>query len=171
MIAIKGKRQNRYPRYSINCCYFNQISSFFLTNARLSESNCFRSCISQDGASSSKVSLDAKLGHCSELIIKAVMSYRDGYFALPDDALAIAQCRGCLHGNLQMYSTRADFDLLAFGALAISKLSSTCCQNVKTLADYYANIDSGQLAVDRGLRLSHDDLLRRSVIQSLLCQF
>ena len=93
------------------------------------------------------------------------------HFALPDDELAVAQRQGRLHRNFQGYSTHADCDLMAFGISAISKVGPTYCQNVKTLDDYYANIDSGQLAVDRGIRLDDDDLLRRAVIQALMCQF
>ena len=93
------------------------------------------------------------------------------HFALPDDELAVAQRQGRLHRNFQGYSTHADCDLMAFGVSAISKVGPTYCQNVKTLDDYYANIDSGQLAVDRGIRLDDDDLLRRAVIQVLMCQF
>lgn len=94
-----------------------------------------------------------------------------GHFSLPTNELAIAQRRGQLHWNFQGYSTYAECDLMAFGVSAISKVGATYCQNAKRLPDYYAIIDSGQLPVDRGLRLSRDDLLRRSIIQSLICQF
>ncbi|SFN25204.1 oxygen-independent coproporphyrinogen-3 oxidase [Formivibrio citricus] len=93
------------------------------------------------------------------------------HFALPDDELAEAQRRGELHRNFQGYSTHADCDLLALGVSAISKVGTVYCQNVKTLEDYYAKIDSGQLATDRGIALNQDDELRRSVIQKLMCQF
>ena len=93
------------------------------------------------------------------------------HFALPDDELAVAQRRGRLHRNFQGYSTHAECDLMAFGVSAIGKVGRSYCQNVKTLEDYYAVIDSGQLAIDRGLSLERDDLLRRTVIQSLMCQF
>lgn len=93
------------------------------------------------------------------------------HFALPDDELAEAQRRGELHRNFQGYSTHADCDLMAFGVSAISKIGIAYCQNVKSLDDYYAKIDSGQLATDRGIVLEPDDELRRSVIQRLMCQF
>ena len=93
------------------------------------------------------------------------------HFALPDDELAQAQRQGALHRNFQGYSTHADCDLMAFGVSAISKIGATYCQNVKTLDDYYAKIDSGQLSADRGIVLNRDDELRRGVIQKLMCQF
>jgi hypothetical protein len=42
---------------------------------------------------------------------------------------------------------------------------------VKTLDEYYDRLDSGTLPVYRGIELNADDLLRRSIIQSLMCHF
>jgi oxygen-independent coproporphyrinogen-3 oxidase len=93
------------------------------------------------------------------------------HFAKPDDDLAVAQRQGRLHRNFQGYSTYADCDLLAFGVSAIGKVGPTYVQNVKMLDEYYDCIDHGKLPVLRGLELGADDLLRRSVIQSLICHF
>ena len=93
------------------------------------------------------------------------------HFALPDDDLAIAQRRGRLHRNFQGYSTHADCDLMAFGVSSIGKIGATYSQNVKAIEDYEARVEAGSLPVERGIALSKDDLLRRSVIQSLMCQF
>ena len=92
------------------------------------------------------------------------------HFALPDDSLAIAKRQGRLHRNFQGYSTQPDCDLIALGVSAIGKVGATYSQNVKTLDEYYDAIDSGVLPVQRGLALSRDDLLRRSVIMALMCQ-
>ena len=92
------------------------------------------------------------------------------HFALPDDELAVALREGSLHRNFQGYSTHADCDLVALGASSIGKLGDTYAQNYKTLHDYYQAIDSGHLAVHRGLELNDDDRLRRSVIQSIMCR-
>ena len=40
----------------------------------------------------------------------------------------------------------------------------------KTLAEYYDLLDQGRLPVVRGLAVSRDDLVRRSVIMALMCQ-
>jgi oxygen-independent coproporphyrinogen-3 oxidase len=93
------------------------------------------------------------------------------HFAKPDDELAIAQRQGRLHRNFQGYSTYADADLLAFGVSAISKVGPTYCQNYRTLDEYYDCLDGGALPVMRGLELTADDLLRRSIIQALMCHF
>ncbi|HQR11746.1 MAG TPA: oxygen-independent coproporphyrinogen III oxidase [Casimicrobiaceae bacterium] len=93
------------------------------------------------------------------------------HFAKPEDELAVAQRERKLHRNFQGYSTRPDCDLLAFGISAIGKVGSTYVQNVKTLDEYYARIDKGELPVLRGARLNRDDLIRRDVIQKLMCDF
>ena len=93
------------------------------------------------------------------------------HFAKPDDELAVAQRQGRLHRNFQGYSTHADADLLAFGLSAISKVGPTYCQNFKTIDEYYDALDRNELPVMRGIELTADDLLRRSIIQSLMCHF
>ena len=93
------------------------------------------------------------------------------HFAKPEDELAVAQRQGRLHRNFQGYSTYADTDLLAFGVSAISKVGPSYCQNFRTLDEYYDVLDRGELPVMRGLELTADDLLRRSIIQALMCHF
>lgn len=93
------------------------------------------------------------------------------HFAKPDDELTVAQNQGRLHRNFQGYSTHAEADLLAFGISAISKCGPSYGQNVKTLDEYYDQLDQGILPVMRGIELNADDLLRRSIIQQLMCHF
>jgi oxygen-independent coproporphyrinogen-3 oxidase len=93
------------------------------------------------------------------------------HFALPQNELAVAQRQGRLHRNFQGYSTYADLDLFAFGISAISQVGPTYCQNVKTLDDYYHRLDHDVLPVLRGIELTADDLLRRALIQCLMCHF
>jgi len=89
---------------------------------------------------------------------------------LPTDALAVAKRQGRLHRNFQGYSTQPDGDLIALGVSSISRVGPTFSQNVKTLDDYYDLLNQGRLPVVRGLALSRDDLVRRSVIMALMCQ-
>ena len=92
------------------------------------------------------------------------------HFALPDDALAIAKRQGRLHRNFQGYSTQPDCDMIGLGVSSIGRVGATYSQNAKTLEDYCDLIDQGRLPVVRGLALSRDDLVRRAVIMSLMCQ-
>ncbi len=93
------------------------------------------------------------------------------HFAKPDDELAVAQRAGRLHRNFQGYSTHADCDMLSFGITSIGKIGASYSQNVKTLDEYYDRLDNGVLPVFRGIELTPDDVLRRAVIQSLMCHF
>lgn len=93
------------------------------------------------------------------------------HFAKPDDELAKAQREGTLHRNFQGYTTRADCDLLAFGISGIGKVGPTYVQSVKTLDEYYGALDAQTLPVLRGYILDRDDIVRRAVIQQLMCQF
>lgn len=93
------------------------------------------------------------------------------HFARPDDELAIAQRNGTLYRNFQGYSTHADCDLIAMGMTAIGKVADSYSQNVKTMDEYYARIDQDQLPIFRGLELNADDLLRREIINQLICHF
>jgi oxygen-independent coproporphyrinogen III oxidase len=93
------------------------------------------------------------------------------HFAKPGDELAAAQRERKLHRNFQGYSTKPDCDLLAFGVSAIGKVGACYTANVKTLDAYYGRLDAHQLPVVRGVELNADDLLRREVIQRLMCDF
>ncbi|PZO18996.1 MAG: oxygen-independent coproporphyrinogen III oxidase [Burkholderiales bacterium] len=92
------------------------------------------------------------------------------HFALPTDALAVAKRQGRLHRNFQGYSTQPDCDLIALGVSAIGRIGATYSQNAKTLEEYRDMLDQGRLPIVRGLALTRDDLLRRAVIMSLMCQ-
>ena len=50
-------------------------------------------------------------------------------------------------------------------------MANTYCQNQRNLDDYYADLDAGRLPVMRGIVLSEDDILRREIIQDLMCRF
>lgn len=93
------------------------------------------------------------------------------HFAKPNDDLAVAQRQGRLHRNFQGYSTHADCDLVGFGISSIGKLGATYSQNLRSLDDYYDALDRDSLPIFRGIELTADDLLRRTIIQALMCQF
>lgn len=92
------------------------------------------------------------------------------HFALPEDELAVAKRQGRLHRNFQGYSTQPDCDLIALGVSSIGRVGATYSQNAKTMEEYCDALDQGRLPIVRGLGLSSDDLIRRSVIMSIMCQ-
>lgn len=92
------------------------------------------------------------------------------HFALPTDSLAIAKRQGRLHRNFQGYSTQPESDLISLGVSAIGKVGATYSQNAKSLSEYYDYLDQQRYPVVRGLALTRDDLLRRTVIMAIMCQ-
>lgn len=93
------------------------------------------------------------------------------HFAKPNDELAIAQEQGQLHRNFQGYTTKPESDLLSFGMTAISMLQNVYVQNHKGLKDYYSALDNHQFPIERGVQLNQDDVIRRTLIMELMCQF
>ena len=114
----------------------------------------------------------AMLALCIETLAGAGYVYIGmDHFARPADDLAVAQVQGRLHRNFQGYSTHAEMDMVACGVSAISAVAGTYSQNVKGLDAYYDLIERNELPIERGVRLSMDDALRRAIIQMLMCQF
>lgn len=119
-------------------------------------------------SASAKVSM---LSHSMDALLNAGYVYVGmDHFALPNDALAVAKRQGRLHRNFQGYSTQSDCDLIGLGVSSIGRIGATYSQNAKTLEDYYDHLDQGRFPVVRGMALSRDDLVRRTVIMALMCQ-
>lgn len=106
--------------------------------------------------------------------ILAAAGYRSigmDHFALPSDELARAQDERRLHRNFQGYTTQRARDVIAFGVTGISDVQGAYAQNVRPLRPYFAAIARGEFATEQGFHLSAEDLRRRQVIQSLMCNF
>jgi oxygen-independent coproporphyrinogen-3 oxidase len=93
------------------------------------------------------------------------------HFARPDDELARAQREGSLYRNFQGYSTHAECDLIGLGVTSIGMVGNSYAQNFREMDEYTQSIDAGHLPVFRGIALSQDDLIRRTVITELICHF
>ncbi|MFD2096005.1 oxygen-independent coproporphyrinogen III oxidase [Corallincola platygyrae] len=91
------------------------------------------------------------------------------HFAKPDDELAKLQRAGELHRNFQGYTTHGDCDLLGVGVSSISQIGSSYLQNERELKHYYQQLDERGDALCKGITLNRDDLIRRDVIKSLIC--
>ena len=93
------------------------------------------------------------------------------HFAKPTDDLAIALNQGRLHRNFQGYSTHGECDLIGLGVSSIGQVGAHYMQNTKNIEEYYTLLNNHHLPVVRGFKLNKDDLLRKSIIQSIMCQF
>ena len=91
------------------------------------------------------------------------------HFALPTDELVTAQRDRSLHRNFQGYTTKGGCSLYGFGVSAISGLDQAYAQNWRELPSYYKAIDNSSWPTMRGVRVSREDRLRRSVINGILC--
>jgi oxygen-independent coproporphyrinogen-3 oxidase len=113
--------------------------------------------------------LDILVGTIERLTAAGYVHIGMDHFALPDDALAVAQREGRLQRNFQGYATHAGYDQLGFGVSAIGAVAGRYAQNARTLDDYYAALDANRLPVWRGFALSGDDALRKALIGELMC--
>jgi oxygen-independent coproporphyrinogen-3 oxidase len=93
------------------------------------------------------------------------------HFSKPQDSLAIAQHRGSLHRNFQGYSSHAQCDAIGMGVSAISNIAENFSQNTTDLETYHQQLQQNQLPIVRGYHSNKDDLLRREIIQGLICNF
>ena len=60
--------------------------------------------------------------------------------------------------------------MISLGVSSIGRIGTTYSQNVKTIEEYYDLLNQNRLPIARGLGLSNDDLVRRAVIMSIMCQ-
>jgi oxygen-independent coproporphyrinogen-3 oxidase len=91
------------------------------------------------------------------------------HFALPADSLAVARQRGTLHRSFQGYTTHASRDLVSLGVSAIGQVGGWYIQNHKTLDRYGEALGRGELPTLRGVTMTEDDVLRKDVIQQIMC--
>ncbi len=91
------------------------------------------------------------------------------HYARPTDEMIKAQASKTLWRNFQGYTTHKDCDIYAFGASSISQTPNCYMQNEKNLKKYQELIGKGGLAVERGLRLTRDDQIRRDAITRIMC--
>ena len=112
-----------------------------------------------------------------EMLLLAIAHLTDaGYlhvgmnlFAKHDDPLILAQRQGRLCYGLQGYSIFPDSYRIALGISAIGSIGPTLSQNDCDLLRYYDKLERNILPIMRGIELNADDLIRRSVMQALIC--
>lgn len=110
----------------------------------------------------------AALGH-DRLTEAGYASIGFDHFALPDDALAIAQGEGHLHRNFQGFTEDQAQILVGLGATAISEFPGLIVQNEKNSGRYRMRAMAGQLTGERGIRRDAEDRRRARLIEDLLC--
>ncbi len=74
-----------------------------------------------------------------------------------------------LHQDEMPSARRSDSDLIGFGVGAISAIGNAYARNHKDLAAYMEAVHDQRLPIERGVELTVDDLVRREIIERILC--
>jgi oxygen-independent coproporphyrinogen-3 oxidase len=93
------------------------------------------------------------------------------HFARPDDGLSIAKRAGQLRRNFQGYTDDTAPVLVGLGASSISYFPQGYAQNVSATSAYAKAVRAGEFATHRGHVFAGEDLLRRRMIEALMCDF
>jgi len=93
------------------------------------------------------------------------------HFAKPEDELFGAIEKGELHRNFQGYTTKGGANLVGIGLTSIGEGERYYAQNTKDMKVYEDALNAGKLPFERGVVLSDDDFLRKSVIMELMANF
>lgn len=111
-----------------------------------------------------------------ERVIRWVLEHEGGmvpvgldHYAAPQDRMAKAAQTGALQRGFQGYTTDTAPILLGLGASSIGALPQGYVQNQPRVPLYEQAINQGQFAVTRGVVLSSEDHLRRTVIERIMC--
>lgn len=91
------------------------------------------------------------------------------HFAAPTDSLAQAAGAQALNRNFQGYTVDDAPTLIGFGASAIGRLPQGYAQNHTKVGAYLAAIGRGELPIARGIAVTADDILRRDIIERIMC--
>jgi oxygen-independent coproporphyrinogen-3 oxidase len=92
------------------------------------------------------------------------------HFALPNDALRIAEQTRNLHRNFMGYTHQYTRLLVGLGVSSISDTWDAYAQNVKSVEEYLALVNNNKLPLVKGHFLSSDDMIIRRHILNLMCK-
>lgn len=90
------------------------------------------------------------------------------HFAKKSDELYRAKQQRQLRRNFQGYTTRGFSQTIGIGLTSISEGVEYYAQNYKDMAAYEAALNRGVLPTERGIKLTREDRLRKSVIMELM---
>jgi oxygen-independent coproporphyrinogen III oxidase len=91
------------------------------------------------------------------------------HFALPQDPLSLAKKDGKLHRNFMGYTTITSKMILGLGADSISDVWYGFSQNEKNIELYQSTLIHHQLPINKGHKLSQEDIKVRQLILNLIC--
>jgi oxygen-independent coproporphyrinogen-3 oxidase len=93
------------------------------------------------------------------------------HFAQVNDSLYQSFVSGNLHRNFMGYTSSKTQLMIGLGVFSISDSWYSFAQNEKDIEDYYERLEQSELPIFRGHILTNEDLIIRSHILNLMCQF
>jgi oxygen-independent coproporphyrinogen-3 oxidase len=91
------------------------------------------------------------------------------HFAKDEDPIMQARRENRLNRNFQGYTEDGAQTLIGLGASSISQTADGYFQNEHDERAYQSALAAGRLPVRRGFLLSHEDRVRRAIIEQLMC--
>ena len=93
------------------------------------------------------------------------------HFAKSSDGLAIAKISRTLTRHFMGYTTGGAPNLIGLGPSSLGGFTGYYTQNVYSLEEYQSVLANNEFPILRGYQVSHDDIIRKDVIDNLLCYF
>lgn len=93
------------------------------------------------------------------------------HFALEKDSMYQSMKKKKLHRNFMGYTASKTELMVGLGVSSISDSWYAFAQNVKTVDEYYAEIEKGIIPIFRGHLLNDEDLIVRRHILNIMCHF
>ncbi len=90
------------------------------------------------------------------------------HFAKKTDELYLASQNNELRRNFQGYTTKGFSQTIGIGLTSIGEGKDYYAQNYKDMPSYEKAIDEGRIPIERGIRLTKEDMLRKEVIMQLM---
>lgn len=92
------------------------------------------------------------------------------HYARPSSPLARAAAEGRLRRNFQGFTEDKATTTIGLGVSAISSIAGLQAQNAKDLGDYAGTVASGELATERGIEATAQEIVTGRTIEAILCR-
>jgi len=91
------------------------------------------------------------------------------HFGKSTDEMIKAKINNTLWRNFGGVSPGGTHNIIGIGPTSTSSVNNFYIQNVYSLSEYYDSIDKNKFPVLRGYKLDTDDLIRRKIINEIIC--
>ena len=91
------------------------------------------------------------------------------HFAKPNDELALSKKNKTINRNFNGYGTGRTKTIIGVGPSGSGRFLNYYSQNTLATLDYYKILENERLPVKKGYTLNIDDMIRRTVIDTIIC--